>query len=270
MVICSRSSDIQAEFKTNIADTVGADYELVVIDNSSNRHSIFSAYNEGVRKATGDIICFMHEDIVLETPNWGQNVIRHFADAELGLIGVFGGHYMPDLACHIGDSDLLASHYNCRFADGHTESYYTPEQFDASGEVEVVAVDGLWFAIPATLFSKIRFDETFNGFHYYDMDICMQVWQAGFKCKVVDDVMMTHRSAGCINQDFVNNSYKFLEKWRASLPMIKSSETYSDKELALSTELCRYKKYARELELEKQKNSTSKHFVGKLWKQIAK
>lgn len=50
-IICSRQPDISAELKENIATTVGCEYELVVIDNSKDEYSIFSAYNEGVRCA---------------------------------------------------------------------------------------------------------------------------------------------------------------------------------------------------------------------------
>ena len=42
-IICSRKSDISAELKQNIQDTIGTDYELVIIDNSHSQYSIFSA-----------------------------------------------------------------------------------------------------------------------------------------------------------------------------------------------------------------------------------
>ena len=57
IIICSRTPDISRELKQNIATKIGCDYELVVIDNSSNGHSIFSAYNEGVEKAKGELLC---------------------------------------------------------------------------------------------------------------------------------------------------------------------------------------------------------------------
>ena len=78
IIICSRNKDIPSELKQNIADTIGVDYELVVIDNSRNQYSIFSAYNEGVKRAKGDMLCFMHEDVVFKNCNWGERVIKHF------------------------------------------------------------------------------------------------------------------------------------------------------------------------------------------------
>ena len=71
LIICSRKADISEELKQNIAETIGCEYELCVIDNSRNEYSIFSAYNEGVRRAKGDILCFMHEDVLFRTNKWG-------------------------------------------------------------------------------------------------------------------------------------------------------------------------------------------------------
>ena len=53
----------------NISETVGCDHEIIVIDNSEKRFSIFSAYNEAIRRARGDILVFMHDDILYKTKN---------------------------------------------------------------------------------------------------------------------------------------------------------------------------------------------------------
>lgn len=98
-IICSRSAEIPQELKDNINATIGCDYELVVIDNSANKYSIFSAYNEGVRRAKGDILCFMHEDIEFLSKDWGKAVMAHFCNASLGVLGVVGGHCLPACPC---------------------------------------------------------------------------------------------------------------------------------------------------------------------------
>lgn len=73
LIICSRTPTISEELSTNIAETIGCEYELVVIDNSKNEFSIFSAYNEGVKRSNGDVLCFMHDDILFRTLNWGAS-----------------------------------------------------------------------------------------------------------------------------------------------------------------------------------------------------
>lgn len=90
-VICSRGVDISTEQKINIAQTIGVDYELIVIDNSNNTYTIFSAYNEGGCRAKEDILCFMHDDIVFHSKNWGLIVREQYLNnSYLGIVGVIG------------------------------------------------------------------------------------------------------------------------------------------------------------------------------------
>ena len=76
IIICSRKADISQGLKDNIAATIGCEYELCVIDNSHNEYNIFTAYNEGVSRAKGDILCFMHEDVKYISNGWGEKVYK--------------------------------------------------------------------------------------------------------------------------------------------------------------------------------------------------
>ena len=97
IITCSRENAILAKVKQNISETVGREFELIVIDNSENRYSIFEAYNEGVRQAKGNLLCFMHEDVLYRSKDWGGVMERHFQEDErMGLIGFSGSHFLPD------------------------------------------------------------------------------------------------------------------------------------------------------------------------------
>ena len=91
-VTCSRNKDIPALLKQNIADTVGGEHELIVIDNSSGNYSIFQAYNEGVARSKGEILCFMHDDVLFRTNCWGEIIEKHFRED-----GGLGFHYKWDM-----------------------------------------------------------------------------------------------------------------------------------------------------------------------------
>lgn len=267
IIICSRNNDIPSSLKKNIHDTIGTEYELIVIDNSQNNHSIFSAYNEGVALSKGDILCFMHEDITYIDRMWGNRVKKHFKNVSIGLIGVLGGHFIPHKVCHIGDSGLLASNYIYSNGNNSGEHLHLGNKWNENNESEVVAVDGLWFCIKKELFERISFDtRTYSGFHYYDMDISMQVWEAGYSCAVVNDILIEHRSAGVINQDFIYSAYDFYKKWEKFLPITKGIEI-CEREMNLSTELCEYKRYCREIQFELEKCKTKK---STLFKKITK
>ena len=95
IIVCSRSSQLPYYFLQNISETIGADYEIVAIDNSSKTYSIFSAYNEGVRRSIGEYLCFVHEDVTFCTNEWGKIVSGKLSDQTIGIIGVVGSDYMP-------------------------------------------------------------------------------------------------------------------------------------------------------------------------------
>ena len=91
IIICSRTKTITPVLLENIKNTVGANYELIVIDNSENNYSIFEAYNLGIKKSKSELLCFIHDDVLLHTNNWGTILIDIFNNNKnLGLLGVAG------------------------------------------------------------------------------------------------------------------------------------------------------------------------------------
>ena len=97
IIICSRNQSISNILVDNIKNTIGIEHELVIIDNSENKYTIFTAYNQGVKLSKYTYLCFMHEDIVFHSPNWGIKVVDLFRlHTNIGLIGVIGGHFIPN------------------------------------------------------------------------------------------------------------------------------------------------------------------------------
>jgi hypothetical protein len=80
----------------------------------------------------------------------------------------------------------------------------------------MVMVDGLFFAIRGSLLlDGLRFDDkTFDGFDFYDADICFQVLSRGYKVACID-TMVCHKSIGeIINKDgWTKNKDKLINKW---------------------------------------------------------
>ena len=81
-------------------------------------------------------------------------------------------------------------------------------------------MDGVWFCIPRKIFHLIRFDDKlFDGFHFYDLDISMQVAKLGYKIQCVYGIDILHYSTGPLNNDWVKWSFVFVDKWRRYLPI---------------------------------------------------
>ena len=228
LIICSRTPKISKELEKNIAETIGCEYELVVIDNSRNKYSIFSAYNEGVRQAKGNILCFMHDDILYKTQDWGKKVEEALKDESIGVAGVIGSYVMTK---DYGYWDMMQPYVTGRVPCGIDGKYINDCDyfFDKNSLNEVVAVDGMWFCSRKDLFAKVSFDEqTFGGFHYYDMDICMQSLIAGYKNIVIRECDIWHNCHPQYNYSFLQSMMKFCNKWQQELPIFRGEAVNMD------------------------------------------
>lgn len=238
IIVCSRNSYISPKLKINIRDTIGIEHELIVIDNSSNNYSIFSAYNKGLQIAQYPILCFIHDDILFHTNNWGQKVLEHFQNNKTGIIGVAGCHYFPAKASGWWYfTNLLSGQGIQRFYKNENE-YYTEHiksfrfKKDNSTNIDVVAVDGYWMCIRKELFDKISFDDEYygGGWHGYDIDICLQVLNLDYSVRVVFDILIEHFSNGDSGKDWLNAMILFQKKWSSVLPLVRGGSDESDRE----------------------------------------
>jgi hypothetical protein len=86
-------------------------------------------------------------------------------------------------------------------------------------DAEAVAVDGLFFAIRKELFPTIQFDErTFDRFHFYDLDICMQVRKT-HKIIVTSKILVKHFSGGSFRETWREYADRFIKKYSSMLPV---------------------------------------------------
>lgn len=224
LIICSTKKKTPQWLVENIEQTIGAEYEIIHIDNSENRFNMCSAYNEGVLRAKGEVLCFMHEDIKYYSQNWGKSIERSIQQSAVSMLGVFGSTVVPN------DFDFRFSGFTTGHLIQRTVRITNPNeyvldgvQWDVNGPLEKVAmVDGCWFCIKSSLFKgqdAIRFDdETFDSFHLYDCDICMQVNQKGGGIYVVSDIVLEHFSEGVFANGYLDGIDRFFSKWEKELP----------------------------------------------------
>lgn len=225
IIICSRKADISEELKRNISETIGVDYELIVIDNSENCYSIFSAYNEGLKSAKGDVLCFMHEDVFFHSNFWGKNVEDYFEKHEaVGMLGVAGTHYLPKMPAAWWDTEMRSGHLlQGSVVDGEYKIIQEELWDDYRREpTSVVSVDGLWMCFRKSVFSDIRWDDkNFKGFHGYDTDISLQVINLGMEVHIFWDITIEHKSVGVAKMEFYHSLDLLFEKWGDKLPIIR-------------------------------------------------
>lgn len=236
IIICSRKPEISPELNLNIKKTIATDYELIVVDNSDNRYSIFSAYNEGMKLSKGDILCFMHEDVLFHTNKWGAKIEEYFNLYEkVGLVGVAGTHFLPKMPAAWWDTEMRSGHLiQGSTVEGEYKIISEDSWCDYKKEPTiVVSVDGLWMCFRRKLFNFIKWDiNNFSGFHSYDTDISLQVWQRGYEVHVIWDVLIEHKSVGVAQIDFYNSLEILYKKWEHFLPVIKGVEMSEGEQVA--------------------------------------
>lgn len=211
VIICSRSGSISTELFKNIEKTAGVPVEIITVDNSTGQFNISQAYNEGATQAQYKYLCFIHEDVLFTSTNWGEKILQLFtADPELGLIGLAGSLYKPDYITGwtTGIQQWDRANVWHGLPEGGTARYYiNPEGRNTDN---VITVDGVFMAVIQDVFKLVTFDENLEGFHFYDIEYSLRIKEAGFKALVVlNDIHLLHNSQGRFNNVWFRAAYKY-------------------------------------------------------------
>ena len=90
IIISTYNSVLFEKISQSIEKTIGVEYEIVPIENHA-KYSLCEAYNLRFEKAKYKYLCFVHEDVVFLTQQWGSRLISIMKEDEsIGLIGVAG------------------------------------------------------------------------------------------------------------------------------------------------------------------------------------
>lgn len=174
VIVCSRDPSLCARLQSNVAGTVGIAHEFIRIENGDNRYGICAAYNDGIRRARGELLLFVHEDVLFLTQNWGHLLREDFADPRVGAIGVLGSAVMPRNNCWMRAGQPHTHGHIILVADAahDFEVYLAPDANVSS----VVVLDGVFIAVRRSIAAALQFDEaTFPAFDFYDADFSMRV-----------------------------------------------------------------------------------------------
>ncbi len=218
IIICSINQELYNQVSKSIADTIGIEYELIQIPNNVKKYGICKAYNLGATQAKYHFLCFLHEDILIKSTNWGVDIIQFFEQNQnIGAIGVAGSTYKSSVpsvwaqGLYETDHVNLIQHYR-KTISTNTENIGEPFS-------EVKTLDGVFLFTKKEVWQNHNFDETtFDRFHCYDLDFCLQVGQQS-KIFVFNNLLIEHFSSGSLNKDWVHYSIKLSEKWKSVLPV---------------------------------------------------
>jgi hypothetical protein len=232
IVISSANKTQLREVEQNIAQTIGVPYEVIAIDNSTGSKGICKVYNEGTQQAAYDLICYMHEDIEMLTPDWGTYVYNTFEmNKQLGALGIAGCSYKtvaPSGWVAYGNPKVL--HYNLIQSYKYTTKSSEHLHHNPTDEklAKVATLDGVWICARKEAALTHPFDETLlTGFHGYDIDFSLALYPY-YDIAVTFEVLIRHFSEGRFEKEWLDISLKLADKYRNALPL--STTALSKKE----------------------------------------
>jgi len=243
IIVCTRNlNDFQA-LKESIAQTIACPYEIISIHNEANQHSIFSAYNMGAAQSHGDLLCFVHEDVRFISPNWGPVALSYFSESQaIGAVGVAGSAFHPGLPTGWFATGLNSIYIKLFLPAKSSSPWVLSNQNYPSHCTnilqQVVTLDGVLLMIPKAVFSQVSFDQaTFGGFHGYDIDISLQIHEAGYKLFVTHEILIEHASTGSMNKQWIENAFLLFNKWQTRLPAMATPIPRADQIQATAASL---------------------------------
>ncbi len=218
VIICSRSQKIPEELSNNIESTINCEFEWVIIDNSKRNLTIFEAYNIGIERSKGAILCFMHDDILIHTMDWGNTLLKLFQTSDrIGLIGVAGSVIKtkaPSAWTDCKEEQKIISIVQ-HFPNKDKEHWNNG--FENQSLVEVVAIDGVFMAMRRD--SRFRMNEDLKGFHNYDLNVSLEYKKYGYEIMVTNQVLIEHFSIGNMNRDWVVSTASIHQLYKHMLPL---------------------------------------------------
>jgi len=193
--------------------------EILVYENEGE-YSLPQLYNVGLRDSKNDIVVYMHDDIILETTNITPKIVRLFDEnPEYGIIGVAGTDNLTSGRWWDNRDRMYGIVAHEHEGKRHVNQY--SKQTFGDKPKEVVIIDGVMMMVHKKRI-KHTFNEQFEGFHFYDLPICVENYMDGVKIGVTTKIRITHKSIGMVNKKWEKNKLLFEALYEKNLPLTVS------------------------------------------------
>jgi hypothetical protein len=190
--------------------------EILVYENEGE-YSLPQLYNVGLRDSKNDIVVYIHDDIIIETTNVTPKIVRLFEEnPEYGIIGVAGTDNLTSGRWWDNRDRMYGIVAHEHEGKRHVNQY--SKQTFGDKPKEVVIIDGVLMMIHKKRI-KHTFNEQFEGFHFYDLPICVENYMDGIKIGVTTKIRITHKSIGMVNKKWEKNKLLFEALYEKKLPL---------------------------------------------------
>ena len=170
-----------------------------------------------LKESKNDIVVFCHNDVSFDTKNWGKRIVKRYEkNPDYGILGVAGTKHMSTTGRWWDDFTKM---YGAVYHEHEGKRWLSKYSSGINDRIEdVILVDGLFFAVNKNNIKK-NFDETVEGFHFYEVTFCFDNFLEGVKIGVIHNIKITHQSIGMTNEQWEENRKIFAEKYKDNLPV---------------------------------------------------
>jgi len=195
------------------------DTEILMYENDGQM-SLTQVYNKGLKESVNDIVVFMHDDLILETPNMTPKIVKmmssHSINTNYGIVGIAGTDKLTSGMWWQNRENMFGVVGHIHEGKRHV-NHYSKGVFNEKLK-NVVIVDGLFFMVHKQRIKK-EFNEEFKGFHFYDISFCVENFLEGVKIGVTTKFGVTHKSIGITNKQWEKNKLFFEALFDKKLPL---------------------------------------------------
>jgi hypothetical protein len=193
--------------------------EILMYENDGEM-SLTQVYNKGLKESVNDIVVFMHDDLILETPNMTPKIVKLFEKhSDYGIIGIAGTNKLTSGMWWQNRENMFGVVGHIHEGKRHVNHYSKGVFNDVLKDV--VIVDGLYFMVRKSLLKK-EFNEQFEGFHFYDISFCVENYLENVKVGLTTKFGITHKSIGMVNKQWEKNKLFFESLFDKNLPLVIS------------------------------------------------
>ncbi len=214
-----------------------ADSEIYAMDSVG---SIFRSYNalldhfadrEGL-----EALVLVHQDAEIVDSNFCAIVREALADPKVGLVGCVGAIGVRSIAWWEA-SVTLGSFINRYDEHGGGDlpsfswAWNDAPAYARVGEVETL--DGFVLVLSPWVVANIRFDEQLGEFHGYDLDLCLQVREAGRTVRTADFRAIHYRQLDMVPdpEQWIDAHVKLADKWDGRMGIGTGAGTWKERAL---------------------------------------
>jgi GT2 family glycosyltransferase len=178
-------------------------------------HSLAQAYNYAIQASKYDILVCLHDDVYLEK-GWDKKILKYFNESDYGILGVAGTTDLSSTGMWWKEQHRMVGNVFHKTQKGKwVETKYCEKR--PNEIIPVVCIDGLFMALDKTKIQE-KFDERFDGFHFYDIPFCLANYRKEVEIGVITDIKIKHDSIGVPNEKWYENREKFVELYQSQLP----------------------------------------------------